>query len=80
MNNTTTIDDTWTECFSQYRLLGPMMKNILRNSAVNRLVEHGFEEVGSSDVNHELFAMWQCAKNDWQQAALTEVDNFAHRN
>ena len=76
MNNTTTFDDTWTECFSQYRLLGPMMKNIMRNSAANRLVARGVMEIGSSDTNHELFSMWKSANNDWQKAALIEVDNF----
>ena len=75
MNNTTI--DTWKICFDQYNKLGDMTRTILRNSAVNRLVSHGFEEVGSSDVNHELFAMWNGSKGDWQQAVVTEVNRFA---
>lgn len=76
-NKTYSFQEVWTEAFSQYRLLGPLMKNILRNAATNRLVERGFEEVGTSDVNHELFHMWEIANYDWQKAALIEVDNFA---
>lgn len=72
--NTTTFQETWEEAFSQYRLLGPLMKNILRNAAKKSLVGQGFEEVGTSDVNHELFHMWQIANFDWQQVALNEVD------
>ena len=75
--NHTPFQNAWTEAFSQYRLLGPLMKNILRNAATNRLIEKGFEEVGSSDVNHELFHMWEIANYDWQKAVLIEVDNFA---
>ena len=78
MSNTTkTFQEAWTIAFSQYKLLGPLMKTILRNAATNRLIEKGFEEVGTSDVNHELFHMWEIANYDWQKAALIEVDNFA---
>ena len=80
MNNTTTVtsfEDTWANAFTQYLYLGDMMKNILRNSATRRLVNRGFEEVGSSDVNHELFAMWQSANYDWQKAAVVAVNDFA---
>ena len=69
MNN-----EIWEECFSQYRLLGSITQNILRNCAAEHLVNRGFEEVGSSDVNHELFAMWETASKNWQKAILAEVD------
>ena len=74
--NTTSFDEIWAECFSQYRLLGPLMKDIMRNSAAIRLEARGVMEIGSSDTNHELFSMWKNANNDWQKAALIEVDNF----
>ena len=66
--------EIWEECFSQFRLLGGLMQTILRNSATKRLVASGFEEVGSSDINHELFAMWNGSNGDWQKAALVEID------
>lgn len=70
MNN----QEIWEECFSQFRLLGGIMQNILRNSATNRLVADGFQEVGSSDINHELFSMWSATGGDWQKAALVAID------
>jgi len=66
--------ETWKECFSQYNLLGIITQNILRSCAGQRLVNNGFEEVGSSDVNHELFSMWFSADRDWQKAILVEID------
>ena len=73
MNN-----EIWEECFSQYRLLGGIMQNILRNSATNRLIQAGFQEVGSSDINHELFAMWNGSNGNWQHAALVAIDRHIH--
>lgn len=69
MNN-----ETWTECFSQYRLLGGLTQAMLRKWAADFLVERGFDEIGSSDINHGLFGMWEAAGGDWQKAILCEVD------
>jgi len=80
MNTTTTFEDSWTKAFTEYLYLGSLTKTILRNSASMRLKDAGFEEIGSSDINHELFHMWQIANYDWQKAVLIEVDNFAANN
>lgn len=77
MNIPTTHDEAWTECFSQFRLMGPLTQNMLRRCAADHLVACGFEEVGSSDTSHELYNMWKYAGGDWQKAILTEVDNCA---
>jgi hypothetical protein len=69
MNN-----ETWNECFSQYRLLGGLTQAMLRKWAADFLVERGFDEIGSSDINHSLFGMWEAAGGDWQKAILCEVD------
>lgn len=69
MNN-----ETWNECFSQYRLLGGLTQAMLRKWAADFLVERGFDEIGSSDINHSLFGMWEAAGGDWQKAILIEVD------
>ena len=69
MNN-----ETWNECFSQFNLLGGLTQNMLRKWAADFLVERGFEEIGSSDINHSLFGMWEAAGGDWQNAILVEVD------
>jgi len=69
MNN-----ETWNECFSQFNLLGGLTQNMLRKWAADFLVERGFDEIGSSDINHSLFGMWEAADGDWQKAILVEVD------
>jgi hypothetical protein len=69
MNN-----ETWNECFSQFNLLGGLTQNMLRKWAADFLVERGFDEIGSSDINHSLFGMWEAADGDWQKAILIEVD------
>jgi hypothetical protein len=65
---------TWNECFSQFNLLGGLTQNMLRKWAADFLVERGFDEIGSSDINHSLFGMWEAADGDWQKAILIEVD------
>ena len=69
MNN-----NKWTECFELYNILSPDLKQILRKCAADRLIQSGAEEVGSSDVNHELFNMWTNAEGYWHQAILNEVN------
>lgn len=76
MNIPTTHTEAWNECFSQFRLMGPLTQNMLRRSASERLVACGFNEVGSSDTNNELYNMWHHAGGDWQKAILTEVDTY----
>jgi hypothetical protein len=31
--------------------------HLLRRAAVQKMIDHGCEEVGTSDVNHEVYAM-----------------------
>ena len=69
MNN-----NNWEECFKQFQALAMGTRQILRSCAVTRLVNNGHDEVGSSDVNHELFAMWRTSEGDWDQAILHEVN------
>ena len=68
--------DNWTLCFDQLDAQSGLARQVLRRCAADHLVERGFEEVGSSDINHELFAMWQTANNDWHLAFINELDAF----
>ena len=74
MNN-----NNWKTCFDQFDDMSSQARQVLRRCASDRMVARGFEEVGSSDINHELFAMWNYADNDWHQAFINEVDAFAAR-
>lgn len=69
--------EKWNECFSQFRLLGSMTQQIMRRSSFDRLLKKGAEEVGSSDINYELFSMWEQSNGDWLKAMLFEVDNLS---
>lgn len=75
MNTVTATAEAFAECFSQFRLLGPITQNMLRTCACDRLLQLEFNEIGSSDINCELFNMWDSAGGDWQKAILFEVDN-----
>lgn len=67
-------NEIWDECFSQFNLLGGLTQGMLRKWAADFLLRRGFEEIGSSDINHSLFGMWEAAGGDWQKAILREVD------
>jgi hypothetical protein len=72
MNN-----DKWTQCFEQFRKLSFGAQQCMRSYASMVLVEEGAEEVGSSDVNHQLFAMWEQCNENWSEvilAALTPIE------
>lgn len=69
MNN-----NDWKQCFEQYQALALGTRQILRSCAVTRLVKSGVDEIGSSDLNHELFAMWRTGEEDWYQAIINEVN------
>ena len=70
--------NNWESCFNQYNAMSMMTRRILRRCAANRLSSFGAEEIGSSDINHELFAMWRQANQDWQQALINEVEDFSN--
>lgn len=55
----------WDDCFNQFKLLEDNTKLQLRRIAAEVLIKDGFEEVGSSDINHSLFSMWQVCSCDW---------------
>ena len=69
MNN-----NKWTECFELYNILSPDLRMVLRKCAAERLINNGAEEVGSSDINHELVSMWTAADGFWHLAIINEVN------
>jgi hypothetical protein len=72
------IINNWTLCFDQLDAQSGMTRHILRRCAADRLSSKGFEEIGSSDINHELFAMWSEANRCWQTAVINEVEVFSN--
>lgn len=49
----------WTKAMDWWRSQSETMQRVIRTAATNKLIERGAEEVGSSDVNHAVYAMYQ---------------------
>ena len=78
MNNDTHYAE-WNEAFQSFKLLGKYIQSILRNCAVQHMIERGCEEVGSSDTTHELFSMYRIGRKSWQQVVINEFEDFARK-
>ena len=60
-----------------YKLRSAEYKLILRRIASMRLVNSGCEEVGTSDINHELHAMFNEYEGDFDVALLDSLSEYA---
>lgn len=49
---------TFEEVMNEYKALEPMMKQMVRNTAVMELKEWGVPEIGSSDVNCQIVDLY----------------------
>lgn len=49
---------TFEEVMNEYKALSPMMQQMVRKTAVMELLEFGFEEIGSSDVNCQIVDLY----------------------
>ena len=67
---------TFEEAMEAYRLRSDIGKRMLRGIASMRLVRHGAEEVGSSDINHELCAMYNEYDGDFDECYLEELKRY----
>lgn len=68
---------TFEEAIKSYKARSPVAQQLLRRIAAQRLICHGFEEVGSSDVNHELCHMYNEYQGDWDQCYLDALEDYA---
>lgn len=75
-----TFEQDWREAFDSFHKLSRDVQQILRRCAAEHLVARGAEEVGSSDISHELFAMWKMSGRNWQQVVQEEFELFAQSN
>jgi len=73
------LNNNWNICFDQFNAMSEMVRHILRRCAADRLSCKGFDSIGSSDINHELFAMWRQSNQCWQTAMINEVEVFAEK-
>lgn len=68
---------TFEEAMTSFKQRSDIGRRILRGIASQRLVNSGAEEVGSSDINHELCAMYNEYQGDWDQCYLDALEDFA---
>lgn len=62
----------WNEAMNWWNGHSVKLQQIIRNIASNKLVEGGAEEVGSSDVNHAVYAMYQ----EYKRAGNPDIITF----
>jgi len=68
---------TFEEAMNSYKQRSDIGRQILRRIASARLVRHGAEEVGTSDINHELVQMFNEFDGDWDEVYLNALDEYA---
>lgn len=73
-------NNDWATCFESFHLLSLDVRQVLRRCAAEHLVERGCEEVGSSDISHELFAMWNGCERNWEKVMLEEFGLFVENS
>jgi hypothetical protein len=65
---------SWEVCFAEFFQLSPIMRNAIRRGISALMIQEGAQEVGSSDLNHLIFAAYRSNGGDWQ-AVLVELVN-----
>jgi len=50
---------TFHEIMEEYKSLPFVERHLMRRAAADSLIENGAEEVGSSDVNHEMVSLYK---------------------
>ena len=64
----------WNEAFDTFMQLSLFTRQCLKSAAITALVNGGVDEVGSSDINHELFQKWSRHGGDWNQVVINYVE------
>lgn len=67
---------TMSEAMNAYNNRSQAFKQIIRKVAVQRLISQGFEEVGSSDINHEICNICNQYQGDFDALLLEVVEEW----
>ena len=65
---------TMQEAMMAYNHRSQAFKQIIRRVAAQRLRNHGFEEIGTSDIHHEICNMCNEYHGDFDQLLLHTVE------
>lgn len=69
-------EEKWDEAMNWWKSHSTILQQAIRRTASDKLVEQGAEEVGSSDVNHAVFQMYQEYKSSGNPDIVTFLMNY----
>jgi hypothetical protein len=67
---------TWDEAMTWWKSQNEMLKRMISRVAENKLVKAGAEEVGSSDLNHSVYGIYQTYVAEGKPELLTFLLNY----
>lgn len=73
-----TAHDTWDVAFGAYNKLPREIQLALRRNAADLMEQEGYEEIGSSDVNHYLYGLYKTNNQSWQAVIAFFLDYLDH--
>lgn len=65
-----TLEVRWAEAMGWWKSQTEIVQKLIRRIASDKLIEEGAEEVGSSDVNHSVYALYQQYKAEGSPEVL----------
>lgn len=65
---------SWDVAFEEFNNLPKDIKLALRHNCADLMEEEGAEEIGSSDINHRLFALYKENNKSWQAVIAFFLD------
>lgn len=67
---------TFQEAMKVYKSRSPEFQRIIRKVASQRLISQGFEEVGTSDINHEICNICNQYQGDFDELLLEVIQEW----
>ena len=74
----TALRNEWDEAFEAFNELPHLIKMSLRRNCADLMEQEGYAEIGSSDINHKLFALYKQNNKSWQAVIAFFLDFLDH--
>lgn len=66
----------WNEAMTWWKSQRDIYQKMISRVAANKLIEAGAEEIGSSDLNHSVFSIYQNYKDQGKPELITFLLNY----
>lgn len=66
----------WSEAMTWWKSQRDIYQKMISRVAANKLIEAGAEEIGSSDLNHSVFSIYQNYKDQGKPELITFLLNY----